>query len=888
MNNPQKSAPKKDATQIPDIRIAFARYIYHWPLFVLALLIAFAAGWFYIQAANPVYEINASILVKDEKKSPQEKSAVQELDQTGSPNNAETEMQILTSKRLITQVVNDLQLWVSYTAQHNLKEIDLYDTAPFKFQISQRSGQLLKKTEIDILIKNEDSFEVQYPGAQTSAGRFNEEISGPFGKWKLVPTALLSQYAGKVITITVNDPGIVANEYLKSLDVHLLDKLAPTIGLFITDKVQKRGKDVLNFLIKDYNETTSAEEKRKTASTISFLEQRLSSLKTELDQAEKQVEGFRSSEGITDIGSQSKVYLENVQANDSKLNDVNVQLNVIKGIEHYVNNANPETAPAISGIENETLSALVKNLSDLQQKHVALLATTPETNPMFEPLNRQISNTKASIKMSLQGLKSSLQNTKSELQSFNNKFDSSIRNIPGQERQFIDMKRQQSIKENLYIYLLQKKEELELSNASTLVDARIVDNANLGDMQWPRPLLIYTIALILGLGVPFIILYFRGSFNNNILEVKEIQQSVEIPVLATISQTNMKKDSIVRSDMRNIINEQFRALRINLDHLYKTRARTVATTRKSLIGEVFPMYVINGVKSDISAYNSLLSSDIKNICFLKDDSYVSRYGDSARHGVVEVTTHEQQGEHVFAPLIMLEEPAKYAVSSNKNVLKNGSMNIDRPAGRVTLVTSSISNEGKSFIVSNLAVSIAAVKRKTALLDMNLHKAKISDIFKLQPSHSGLTDFLASDMDTDLIIQKLPGIPNLDIITCGNLDEQSVELLEQGRLSILIDTLKESYDEILIDSPPLHLVTDAMIIADLADVTLYVIRQDYTDKNELDFVRQVHEEQKLPEMNIVFNGIAEEKYGYSHDKSYYNYRSPETGMVKLLRSIKNRL
>lgn len=778
-----------------DLRSVLTKYTYHWPLFVLGLLLALAGAYVYMQIVNPVYEISATILVKDEKKSPEEKSALPELDQSSSPKNAEAEIEILKSKKLISQVVNNLQLWTSYKIHEGIKNQDLYETPPFKFYLLQK-GRSLRNQTVDVLIKSKNSFEIQNLSGQKQTVNFNNSVQNTIGTWMLKPTGYLNQYIGSTITLTVNDPQDVSNDYIKLLDAHLLDKLAPTIGLFITDEVPARGQDFLNQLINAYNDAAAEEQKRTTKSTIDFIDNRLASLSGELNHAEQRVEGYRSSQGVTDISSQTKTYLESVQNNDMKLNELNVQLNVVNGIENYVNSpSGNEAPPATIGINDPSLTSLIEKLSQLQLKRSALLATTPENNPMFEPINKQIALTKSSIKETVKGVKASLLNSKKQLESFNNKFQSNIKDIPVQERQVVDMKRQQSIKENLYVYLLQKREELALSYASSFSDARIVDQANVGDVKWPRTPVVAIIALLCGIGIPFLILYFRSSFNNKITGRPDIETMLNAPVLAEISYEDIDKDDvIVVNNRNNLIGEQFRTLRTNLNYLHQNRKVIPAGVQLNLE---------KGMLIGTTAHDSHLQAEGK--------------------------------------------------------------------GRVTIFTSSISKEGKSFISTNLAASLAISGRKTVLLEMDLRKPKISGMLNLPTNHPGISEFLSYNSTTSSIIQPSGKVDHLDIIGSGQIPLEPSELLEKDRLAELISDLRDRYDDIIIDTPPLHLVTDAMIIARHTDVSLYVIRQGYTGKDELNFIKEIHEADKLPNMNIVFNGIKQNKYGYGYkyDNSYYS-------------------
>jgi len=764
-DNKSSGYRREDDPRYTDLRVLIAKYFYHWPLFLLGLVLALVIAFTYIKEANSVYKVSATILVKDEKKVPQEKEALQELNQSSSPKNAETEIQILKSTELIRRVVTDLNLWVNYSYGSGFNVKDIYNSSPVNFLLLQEPDFKQLKT-IEVTVLDHDKYQVTGSDAKTRTVKFNETVNDDLGRWLLKPTAFIDQYIGKIIKISVNSADNVANSYVKALDVHLLDKATPTIGLSLNDEVPQRGKNILNYIIKSYNETTSSEEKRATESTIKFIDNRLASLTGELNSAEEDVEGYRSSQGLTDINSQSKVYLENVQTNDIKLNEVNVQLNVVEGIEHYVNStSNNENPPATIGISDPALNSLIEKVSQLQLKRSALLATTPIGNPVFEPLDKQITTTKNAIKQTIGSIKSSLLTTKRELQSFNNKFESSIRNIPGQERQFVGKKRQQSIKENLYVYLLQKREEVSLSYASTLADARIVDKANIEEIVWPKTSLILVIALLCGFGIPFLLILIRFSLKNKVGDKREIESALNAKILSEISDN--ETDVNVLEHSANLVSEQFNYLRTNLYYLHEN-----VTGR----------------------------------------------------------------------------------------------------GRVTLFTSSISKEGKSFISANLSVSLARVGRKTVILEMDLRKPKISSVFNLPKGPPGISEYLSSDIDISTIVQP-SGIENLDVIGCGHIPPNPSELLEKNRLEQLVKTLRATYDDVLIDSPPLHLVTDAFIIARVADVSLYVIRQGYTGKSELSFIRDIKEDLKLPKMNIIFNGVTTGKYGYGYkyDNSYYAQR-----------------
>lgn len=761
-----------------DLREILNQYLYHWPLFVLSILIALGLAFLYIENKKPIYHVKAKLSIKDEKQSSSDKTAIlQELNLSTAPKLVESEVEILKSRPIISRIVKDLKLWVTYRERINYTYNDLYVATPVKFILLNPSKKL-KEQNIEITIKSKDDYLINKSDGEVVRASFKDIITSDFGKWKLTPTSTLNGYIGKTISIYFENPESTISEYQSRISADL-NKTAPIIEIKIDEEVPERGVDVLNNLIAVYKNFNVADKNKETQNTLKFIDARLALLTGELTEVEKDVEGYKSSIGLTDISSQSRVYLENAQTNDGKMNEVNVQLNVIEAIEAYVNSPNNAgNVPATIGITDPGLVNLVEQLTKLQIQRDKLLSITPENNPIFAPLNRQIGSTKVAIKESIRNIKSSLFVTRKQLQRFNSNVESSIKNIPGQERKYVSIKRQQSIKESLYIYLLQKREEVALSYASILTDARTVEGAYyeepLSRKEYPL-----TIALILGLLIPAGLISGRQALRNRVLTRKEIEKAVGCPIICELVQENSGAPLVVLNRNANAIGEQFRALRTNLLHLYKKQER----------------------------------------------------------------------------------------------------------GKVMLFTSSIAGEGKSYIASNISASLAISGKKTIILELDLRKPKITKVFNLQASRPGLSELLSGKASKEDVIQSSGIHPNLFVMSSGSIPDNPTELLESERMELLINELRLEFDNVLIDSPPLRLVADAMILAKMTDVTLYVIRQGHTGKSDLKFIRQVHEEQKLPNINLIFNGIQSGRYGYGYNYDYSYYDAKSKGERRIL-SVSN--
>lgn len=744
-----------------DLRLIISGYLYHWPLFFVALVITFGAAFVWLKMSKPVYEVKAVLLIKDEKKAPDQHSALQEIDLLNNSKITENELEVLKSKEIISEVVKNLELDIDYQKKDGLFYKDIYKDSPVKLTIL--SAPVVESETMSVVIKDYTSFLLVMPGEGPRVMPFKNPFKTSFGSFKLQPTPYLFSHKGQTIRITVNNLDAVALKYQKAIDATLPDKLATVISLSITDPIAQRGKDILNRLMFNYKQAGTFEKNRETKSTLDFIDARLASLTGELTGAEKAIEDFKSSRGLTDISSESQISLQNLQTNDTRMNEVNLQLTVISGIENYVNSSkNAGKVPTTLGISDPALTSLVGKLAELQLQRERLLATTPETNPDFQVIDNQIAATRLAIKETVASMKASVLNTRNKLQSFDSRIKSSIKNIPTQEREYISIKRQQAIKESLYTYLLQKREEVSVSYASTLTNDRIVDEAYSGPAKKPQKPLAFALALLLGFCLPATVLYRRH--NGKIKDLQEIQDIVPLPVISELPyETN--RQAIALSDRRiTATGEQFRALRVKLKHL---PAETIG-------------------------------------------------------------------------------------------------------GKVTLVTSSVPGEGKSFVSSNLAAALAHSGKKTVIIELDMRKPKIAETLDLPKAHAGLSDFFKGSATLANIIQKSGFDPNLDVIAGGQVIQYPIELLEKEELKTLIKRLKETYDEIIVDSPPVRLVSDAIVLAHDTDVTLYVIRQGLTQIAELSFLNELLQQEQLSNINIIFNGIQRIKYGYGYNYNQANY------------------
>ncbi len=760
------------------------KYLFHWPLFIVGVILFSVGAYYYLKVTSPVYPITATLKFKTPTSASGapitiKDNSLDQLDPVTNPIIVENEIEVMQSKKLIYQIVKDLQLWVNYSEKKGLATTDLYTKTPVTFSFVDTNNTISPSGEkIKVVIKDAGSFSMEDTTGTKKIYKFSEAIKSDFGTWKLDANANVGDYVGSNLLISLNDPDLVSDSYQKSIKVELENKDAPFVNLSLSDQVPARGKDVLNALIGLYRFNAQQEKSSQTEKILGYLTIKVDSLKRDLDATEQTIEDYKRSEQITDVDKQADNYRNVRTLNSQAIANLDVQLSTLKNMQDYANSAdNSEKLPPGEITLDKSVSIIYEKLANLQLEREQLLATTPETNPLFVPINKQILALKADFKERLSQGISQLQANKLEFQKFDATTKESLNKVPFQEKEYNNLERERHNKESTYTFLSTKKEEINLHLASVIQDSDIVDDAHAGAKKWPKGVIVYAIAIVLGLGAAAGFLFARENMNDKIMSRKQVEEKTDVPILGELSYQDSTESIVVSAGRSKFaVGEQFRVLRTNLYHL---------------------------------------------------------------HG-------------------------------------------NNDTGRVTLFTSSVSGEGKSFVSSNLAVTLAYASRKTVILEMDLRKPKVSINFGLSSDTKGISDFLAeTSSNLDEMIRP-SGIPGLDVFSCGTIVPNPSELLEKEKLDEMINLLKLRYDDIIIDSPPIHLVTDSLIISRVASAALYIVRQGYTHKSELEFISEIKASERFSKFTIVFNGVKRDASGYGYYGGYgygYSYYNAYTDKPK---------
>jgi len=563
------------------------RYLRHWYLFPIFIALTLIAAFFYLQITQPVYSSRTSILIKDEKKGlgGSQGDILSELsNQFGGNKLVENELEILKSQTLMEQVVKDLALDVAYTGKDGLRTISLYNESPviIKPEIITEFG-----LEEPLVVHMVDSTHFRF-NDEDKLHTFNQRFNNPWGAFVVMKGKSSER---EDVSIYFGDVKKLAESMLLKLTVEQPNVKSTVVELSYEDVSVQRGKDVLNKLLDVYVQSSLSDKNSEASNTLKFIETRLGLITGELGDVEKDVESYKTSKGITDISAESQLFLENIKENDAKLNEVNTQISILESVDSYIKNAGDgAVAPATYMINDPVLVSLLTKFNELELQRERYARTTTANNPLLQTINTQLEGTRQAIRENVQNLRRGMDVTKQNLQGINTRFSAGLRSIPQKEREFVGIKRQQSIKEGLYLYLLQKREETALMYASTVTDSRLID-APISSYKpiKPKNALIWAGAGAAGIAIPLILINLIFLLNNTVQNRDEIEKTTHASILGEIGHMKTAKgdpgeDAIIKMTSRSAVAEQFRALRTNLQYLGDGSCRVLMFT-SSIGGE---------------------------------------------------------------------------------------------------------------------------------------------------------------------------------------------------------------------------------------------------------------------------------------------------------------
>lgn len=544
------------------------KYSPYWPLFLLAIIVAVGIAFIYLRYTIPIYEATATLIIKDEKKGNQDSKLMESLDLISSKKIVENEIEIIKSRTLMVNVVKSLFLYAPVTEKGKLHAISAYIISPIVIQSPnpdsvqdfEKISLSYNKNNQTVLLNNKH----RYP--------INQIVTTPYGILKFVPNKYFKDddTTKKQLYFSLSNPKNIVQGFLDNLKAEPSSKLSSVIELAYRDEVPQRAEDILNQLIIAYDVATVSEKDKMARNTLTFVADRLNAVAHDLDSIEKKVQQYKSGQGAVDVSIQGQLFLQNVSANDQKLSEVNMQLSVLNQVQKFVTDQDNKGAivPSTLGVSDPMLSQLLDKLYNSQLEYERLKKTVGENNPTLVAITDQINKIKPNILQNIQSQQASLNAAKQNLYATNGNYTSMLQSVPQKERQLLDISREQATKSNIYAFLLQKKEESELSYASMVSDHMLVDNAQSGSNPVsPKKVLIYLIAVVACLGFSFAMIMIRESLTGKVLYRHEVESRTSIPIIGEVAFFKSKIPLVIEAGKRSFVAEQFRKLRISLSFL---------------------------------------------------------------------------------------------------------------------------------------------------------------------------------------------------------------------------------------------------------------------------------------------------------------------------------
>lgn len=767
-----------------DIQQLLFKYIIHWPWFVGAVLVCLIGAWIYLRMATPVYNISATVLIKDDKKGGNTGSMVglEELGLSGlisSSQNIDNELEVLRSKTLVKEVINLLNLYVSYTDEDGFPSKNMYKTSPVLVSLTpQEAEKLTDPMVVEMALYGEGGLEVNVTVGDKEYQKHFEKLPAVFSmdegtlaffqspdSLSLKKDTMEASSNIRHITAKIKSPMKVARAYCENLKIEPTSKTTSVAVISLKNSSLQRGQDFINQLLEMYNRNTNNDKNEIAQKTAEFIDERINIISKELGSTEANLENFKRNAGITDLTSEAQIALTGNAEYEKKRVENRTQISLIEDLRKYIRGNEYEVLPGNIGLQDPGLVATIERYNEMLVERKRLLRTSTENNPTIINLDTSIRAMKSNVQATLDGSLKGLLITKADLEREASRFSRRISDAPGQERQFVSIARQQEIKAGLYLMLLQKREENAIALAATANNAKIIDEAIADDIPVsPKRRMIYLIALVLGIGIPVGIIYLIGLTKFKLEGRADVEKLTTIPIVGDIPLTDEKNEKdgsiAVFENQNNLMSETFRNIRTNLQFM------------------------------------------------LQNDK------------------------------------------------------------KVILVTSTVSGEGKSFISANLAISLSLLGKKVVIVGLDIRKPGLNKVFRLSTKEKGITLYLANP-ETDLmsLVQPSDINQNLYILPGGTVPPNPTELLARDGLDKAIEILKKSFDYVVLDTAPVGMVTDTLLIGRVADLSVYVCRADYTHKVEYTLINELAEEKKLPNLCTVINGVdlKRRKYGY-----YYGY------------------
>lgn len=746
-----------------DVRKIVRVVIEHWWWFAFSVLLCVGIGVVRFMRKTPNWKTDATIALRQKDGDVSQMDAFSMLGLSGNKA-AEDEVVVLSSRGLIYQAVDALNLWEDNSKKSGLRwegefrhpaltvdYIDLNEKAQMSpFTITVKPNKNGYKVKVKMSRFKQSSKQVatlSEPIELSTVGTIAIHANRPLSK----DTTYRVFHARRELVVA---------RYREAINVSQHKKESNIIMLSTVSSNPERDKALLNQIIEQYNLNAIVDKNMIATNTAAFIEDRLAIITAELTDAENAVAAYKEQNNIADINTQAHLFLNASNAEQRAMAEIETQLSLVEYIDEFLRDETKRNSliPSNIGVTDASLSGGLTEYNALLLQRMRILRTATDENPVIEQMNDQLASMRQNIIATIGSVRESLLIRQRNLQKQDSKFSQQIQEAPKQQQEYLRVVRDQQIKERLYLYLYEKREENALMLAATSMPAKIIDIPQRDvKSQTPKLKKVLLICIFIGLLIPAGLLYLLILFNDKIDDEKEFERRIKAPLLGQLVKNSRNAHIAIHEGESTVSAELFRLIRTNL---------------------------------------------------------------------------------------------RYVIPANT---KNP----------VILVTSCINGDGKSYVSSNTALSLAMLGKKVVLVGLDIRKPMLADYFNLT-TKGHLTDYLAEpEMSVDDIIVPSGEHVNLDIIPCGTIPPNPAELLQTERVEELFAELRKRYDYIIVDTAPVALVSDTYQLDRVADMTIFVCRYKYTPSEMIDYINNVVEQKRMHNVACVLNGVKSTRAGYGY-------------------------
>jgi capsular exopolysaccharide synthesis family protein len=745
-----------------DIRKVVRVVLEHWWWFAIGVAFFVLSGMAYVLMKAPKWTTDTCIMLRQKDVEANPMASLSLLGLTGNQA-AEDEVVVLESRGLLYQAIDALNLWDANAKKGGLRwEGEFRNPALTIDYIALNEKGALKPFTVKVK-PTKKGYKVQ-----TKMGFFHRSSARVQSLDEPIETV-----AGTIL-IHANRPlspdttyrvfharkELVVSDYRKNIHISQYKKESNIITMKTASPMPERDEALLLQMIAQYNLNAIVDKNMIASNTAAFIEDRLNIITKELSEAEEAVSDYKEKNNIADLSTQAQLVLHESTVEQRAMAEVETQLSLVDYIDEFLRDETKHNSliPANIGVTDASLSSGMSEYNSLQLRRMRILRTATEDNPVIQQMDMQLATIRQNIIATIASVRESLKIRQRNLEAQDTKFNRKLQDAPEQQREYVRVVRQQKIREQLYVYLYEKREENALMLAATAEPAKILDLPQYDvRSQSPKLMKLLFLCFLLGLLFPAAALYIYILFNDTIDDVKEYEHLLHAPVLGQLVENSRKAHIAIHEGESTVSAELFRLIRTNLRFMLPAEKKS--------------------------------------------------------------------------PVI--------------------------------LVTSCINGEGKSYVSSNTALSLAILGKKVVLVGMDIRKPMLAVYFNLtQKGH--LTDYLAEpDVTLDDIIIPSGEHKNLDLIPCGTIPPNPAELLQTERVETLFAELRKRYDYIIVDTAPVAMVSDTYLLDRVADMTMFVCRYKYTPSEMIEYINQVVEQKRMHNVAGVLNGVKGLRAGYGY-------------------------